>query len=232
MKIFSLLHPASYSLTRLLLPVGVALASLAPAAASAQQKAMLEKSASYALDNSFRAFVVPVQDNLGKIKYYDVTVALTISPSGVVSSTAKVTATLSPIVTSMVVPPGSYKASDGTLCTVSNITTATGRIQSTFSCVLNATQVEFAVATGTVSAGHPFVTPLLKAGIDKLPEVSSMIWGVVLNSSSSSAKIAGCGNIYINPAHEIGAVTNGKIVSLSLYYSNSAYLCGFSLTKQ
>ncbi|MFZ1426537.1 MAG: hypothetical protein WAS21_07190 [Geminicoccaceae bacterium] len=226
-----LFHQATYAFSRLLVPISVAVATLVPGAASAQQKAMLEKSASYALDNNFRAFVVPIQDNLGNVKYYDVTVALTISPSGVVSPTAKVTATASPLVTSMVIPPGTYKASDGTLCTVANITTATGRIQSNFSCALSAVRVEFAVATGPVSAGHPFLTPLIAAKIDKLPEVGSKIWGVTL-TNTSGAKIAGCGAFSTNPMTEIGAVTNGNIISLSLYSNNPAFKCGFNLTKQ
>lgn len=231
MTILNIPYHVEHASSKRLIALGIGFALLTPGAASAQQKAMLEKSASYALDNNFRAFIVPIQDNIGNIKYYDVTVALSISPSGVVSPTAKVTATASSIVTSMVIPPGTYKASDGTLCTVDNITTATGRIQSNFSCALSAVRVEFAVATGPVSAGHPFLTPLIAAKIDKLPEVGSKIWGVTLTNTSRAA-IAGCGIFSTNPMTELGAITNGKIISLSLYSNNPILMCGFNLTKQ
>lgn len=124
-----------------------------------------------------------------------------------------------------------HKASDGILCIIANLTTVTGRIQCNLSSALNAARAEFAVAAGPVSADHPFLTPHIKGNIDKLSEASSKIWSVAL-ASSWGAAIAGCEDFSTNPATEIGATTNVKIINLSLYSASAAYRCGFGLTKQ
>lgn len=220
------------ALTGLVLSAASVLALLAPDTADAQQRAMLEKSSSYALDNNFRAFRVPVRDSNGRTKYYDLTVALTISPAGVVSSTANVTVTPSPNIETLVVPPGTYTAVDGTSCRVSNIVLANGRIQSTFTCTRDSTQIEFAVATGPVAAGHPFLTALKNIGIDTLPEVGTKTWGMVSSSNFSNSSINGCGSfVPTNATQAIGAVTNGNAVSVSLYVRTD-FRCGVNLLKQ
>lgn len=212
-----------------------ALAALVPLAAQAQQKVLLERSSSYALDNKFKAYQVPVLDSSGRIKFYDVTVTLNVAANGTLGASASVASVLSTPTPSMVITPGSYRASDGTVCTVSNITTATGRVQSSFSCGLNTIHIDFAVATGAIVAGHPFYTPLHDLHVDTLPEASSKNWGVVLNSNSSSAGIAGCTSLNTSTPKAIGAVTNGNVVSIAKYQSSgasAAFSCGFNLTKQ
>lgn len=212
-----------------------ALAALVPLAAQAQQKVLLERSSSYALDNKFKAYQVPVLDSSGRVKYFDVTVTLNVTAAGTLGTSASVVATPAPPVTNLVITPGSYRASDGTICTVTNVTTATGRVQSSFSCALNMTHIDFAVATGAIVAGHPFYTPLHTIGVDGLGDAASRTWGMVLNSSSPSATIAGCNNITTNPPNAIGAVASGNSVSISKYTSGGAsirFTCGFILTKQ
>ena len=213
-----------------LLALGAVLVLL-PGAASAQ-KAMLEKSPTYAIDNVYHSYRVPVQDKTNKIKYYDLTVTLTVGTTGVVSSTAKVVATASPTVTTLVVPPGTYKASDGTVCTVTNINLVGGRVESTFSCALNTTKTDFAVATGTVSSGHPYLSTLLARKVDQLPEVATKAWGVV--KSNVPNRIASCGSFSTGSYNSsIGLTTNGSIVSVALYNgSPTSYNCGITLTKQ
>lgn len=211
-----------------------ALAALVPLAAQAQQKVLLERSSSYALDNKFKAYQVPVLDSSGRVKYFDVTVTLNVTAAGTLGTSASVAAIASPIVTNMVITPGNYRASDGTVCTVSNITTATGRVQSSFSCALNTTHIDFAVATGAIVAGHPFYTPLHALGVDSLPEASSKTWGMVLNSNSSTTSIAGC-NLAANVPNVVGAVAAGNFVSIFKYSATRlpvAFSCGFNLTKQ
>lgn len=219
------------TLARLVLSAASVLALLAPDTADAQQRAMLEKSSSYALDNIFRAFRVPVRDSNGRVKYQDVTVTLSISSTGVISSTASVTATASPNVTYLVVRPGTYEAVDGTICTVTNITLSNGRIQSTFTCTRNSVQIEFAVTTGPVAAGHPFLTALKNIGIDTLPEVGTKTWGMV-SASNGNNNINSCGGFYTNgQTQAVGAVTDSNVVSVSLY-SRTAFQCGVNLTRQ
>ena len=100
----------------------VALASgLTPAMAMAAPATQLDKSATYAFGNEVHAFRVPTTDSAGKIKYNDVVIKLTVGATGVIatSATVTVTASVNPP-TSVNLVPGSYKASDGTTCTVTN----------------------------------------------------------------------------------------------------------------
>lgn len=89
----------------------------------------MEKSANYTFGNEVRAFRVPTTDSAGKINYYDVVIKLTVGQTGVIASTANVTATnsLNPP-TSVSILPDTYKASDGTVCTATNFTLTSGRI--------------------------------------------------------------------------------------------------------
>ena len=89
----------------------VLVAAIAPALAMAAPNTLLEKSATYALDNQYRSYRVPTPDSTGKIKYYDVTVKLTVGPTGIIAPSAIVTATLSPNIASMIIAPGSYDRS-------------------------------------------------------------------------------------------------------------------------
>jgi hypothetical protein len=140
----------------------------------ANPRILLEKSASYALDNKMRAFRAPVTNSAGVVKYYDVTVTLGVNTNGVVMPSASVAATPSlPIPSTGVIPPGTYKASDGDTCTVTNIVLTNGRIQSFFSCKDGARVFELSLATGPVSAGHPFLDALLAAGINARPDVNT-----------------------------------------------------------
>ncbi|MFO1037806.1 MAG: hypothetical protein U1E45_13245 [Geminicoccaceae bacterium] len=210
-----------------------ALALLLPGAAQAQQKAMLEKSATYALDNKIRSFRVPVLDSTGKAKYYDVTVTLTVNTNGTLGSSATVVSTFSPNVTTLVIPPGTYKATDGTTCIVTNMNLTNGRVQSNLRCALNTNRLEIAAATGPVSPDHPFYSALKYASIDMLPEVNTKTWGIVTTASGSPVDIAGCGvrSIEESPYYTISSSTNGNTVTF-IWYNSKNVKCGFSIVKQ
>ncbi len=201
------------------------------AAAQTNPRIMLEKSASYSLDNKVRAFKVPVTDSNGVIKYYDITVTLGVSTTGIVNSTAAVTATASPSVTTGVIVPGTYKASDGTTCTVNNITLQNGRIESFFSCLDNGNGAahQLAVVTGSVSTGHPFLDALVAAGIDVRPGVTAYTWGLTTNGTFS---VGTCGNF--GQDWPVGAQTDGSHLTLSIfnYYKPGAFRCSATFTKQ
>ena len=145
------MHPV----TRCLLAGATLAAGLVPTLALAAPKAMLEKSATYALDSTIRSFRVPTQDSAGNIKYYDVTITLTIDSNGKPTA-AVVSSNPSLSVVQGVIQPGTYRAANGATCTVTNITLNNGRIQSFFRCTNGANLFELSVATGAVSAGHPF----------------------------------------------------------------------------
>jgi hypothetical protein len=217
-----------YLLTLLLLSTGL------PSFAVAQSnpRIMLEKSQSYALDNKVRAFRVPVTNSAGVVTYYDVTVTLGVSTTGVVIPTATVTATRSPSVTTGVVPPGTYRAADGTTCRVTNLTLTNGRIQSFFSCFedgLASQPFELSVANGPISTGHPYLTQLVKAGIHTHPDVNTYTWGLVTNGGAR--KVVNCGYLYTG--RPVGIKTNGSqlIVSLFTQSAPGTFLCSATFTK-
>jgi hypothetical protein len=213
-------------------PMAIALgAILAPTLASAATpRAMLEKSASYALDNQVRAFRVPTIDSAGRIKYYDVTIKLTIGTNGTIASSATVTSSLSPVVPTAVNQPGTYKASDGTTCVVTNITLSNGRIQSYFRCTSNTTNWEMSVASGPISSGHPYQSQLVAAGANQLPDAATYTWGVV-TAGSVNARVGGCPNWTTSSI--VGAKTDGNLLIMSLFDTNPFELyCGGTLVKQ
>ncbi len=208
--------------------------ALLPALAAGQTnpRIMLEKSQSYAVDKTVRAFQVPVTDSAGVVKYYDITVTLGVSTTGIVSSSATVAATPSPSVTSGVIVPGTYVAADGTKCVVTNVTLTNGRIQSFFSCLDNGVTTaaqQLSVATGPVSAGHPFLDLLVIAGIDVRPDTSTYSWGLTTNGVFSVGNVGSYG-----PRWPVGAKTNGNqlILSIFSYAKPGNFACSATFTKQ
>lgn len=191
---------------------------------------MLEKSQSYALDNKVRAFRVPVTNSAGVVKYYDVTVTLGVNTAGVVSPTATVLATPSPNVPTGVVVPGTYRATDGTTCVVTNFTLTNGRIQSFFSCLDNGVATaphQLSVATGPISAGHPYLTQLVAAGIHTHPDVNTYTWGLTTNGTFYVGTCRGFSG------YPVGAKTNGSQLILSIFYyvAPGNFMCSATFTK-
>jgi hypothetical protein len=183
------------------------------ALAQPNPRIMLEKSQSHALDNKVRAFRVPITNSAGVVKYYDVTVTLGVNTLGVPSTTAVVQATLSPpIGATGVIPPGTYVATDGTRCVVTNFTLTNGRIQSFFACNEGGRLHQLSLATGLISAGHPYQTQLVAAGIHTHPDVNTYTWGLTGNGYFG---VGTCGNYY--DGWPVGAKTNGSQLILSIF---------------
>jgi hypothetical protein len=196
---------------------------------------MLENSQSYALDNYVRAFRVPTRDSAGTIHYYDVTITLGVGTDGKPSQTAQVSASPSPIITTGVIVPGTYKAPDSsTRCNVTNMTLTNGRIQSFFTC--NSDNpfypssppyiFELSVVTGPITAGHPYLNQLVAAGIDKRTDVGTYTWGIITNHAFYT-----CGR-WLNEGYPVGAKTNGSQLILSFFNTQGLYQCDYTFTKQ
>lgn len=220
---------------------GVALWALGAgmeAVAATPPRAMLEKSAAYALDNTVRAFRVPTIGSTGAVKYYDVTIGLTVNNDGSISPVAEVGATLSPSVASGVIAPGTYKSTDGgTTCTVTNVALGNGRVQSALVCNNSAFPTykpEVSVATGAIASGHPFLAQLVAAGIDKHSDAATYAWGLVTNGRFQVGASASCGGYYYVAGYPIGAKTNGSLLTLSLFNKTApgAFLCTATFIKQ
>lgn len=212
-------------------------AALAPAAALADTGVQLEKSATYAFGSEVHAFRVPTTDSAGKITYNDVVIKLNVGANGSIATSAAVTATASPNPpTTVNIVPGTYKASDGTTCTITNFTLTNARVQSNVLCVTpnrygNAYNWDFSVVTGTVTSGHPFLTDLVAVAIDKRSDVNTQIWGLVTGGISGSS-IGQCSTFYTK--NIIGAKTNGNQIIISLFNPThpASYSCSGTLVKQ
>ena len=65
------------------------------------------------------------------------------------------------------VPEGSYRAADGTICTVDNVKIQ-GRTQSYLGCdrPSGTYHFELSVVSGSVSSGHPYLPQLVNYGVD------------------------------------------------------------------
>ncbi len=205
-----------------------------PLLAQAEPTALLEKSASYAVDNTFKAYSVPTKDANGKIKYYDVTVTLGVNNDGTVSPIADVVSKVSPSITTKKLVPGSYKSTSGDIiCTVTNMTLTNGRIQSNLSCTRTTSSQNFTLsaATGGISSGHPFLSELVKYGVSKRTDVATQTWGVMTNSFFT---IGSCSSGSYSATTPIGAKTDGKNLILSVYSrtETSSFLCSATLVKQ
>lgn len=218
------------SFSRRVLPTCL-LAALTPVVVLAAPATQLEKSATYAFGNEVHAFRVPTTDSTGKIIYNDVVIKLGVGTNGAIATSATVIAT--PSVnppTTVNILPGSYKASDGTTCTVTNMTLTDARVQSNVLCLTPTSyNWEFSVVTGTVASGHPFLSELAAAAIDKRSDVNTQIWGLV-TGGNTNARLGGCSGF--STKNIIGAKTNGNQIIVSLFGGSSGTFCGGTLVKQ
>lgn len=218
-----------------LLAGGVALAPTLSTAAT--PRAMLEKSATYALDGTVHAFSLPTVDSTGKIKFYDVDVELVVNLDGTITKANVTKSVLSPVVTTRKIVPGTYQETGGTdKCTVKNLTLTNGRIESAFKCS-NGTAAsnvfEFTVVNGPVSAGHPFQAELVARGVNLKPDVATYSWGWI---TSANALFLGACNTYFS-GFPIGIKTDGSRIIVSLFTNDGSttvaptFSCGNTLNK-
>ncbi len=209
----------------------IILFALTPTIAQAVTPAiMLEKSASYALSDTVRAFSVPTIDSTGKIKYFDVIIDLNVNTGGIISSTANVLATPSPVITTKILVPGNYKVTGSTdTCKVNNIKLTNGRTQSFIKCTRGTAVNELSVANGAISAGHPFYAELIAKKANLYTDVATQTWGL---TDGSGFYIGSC---YYYAGYAIGAKTDGSQIVLSTYSNGSVapypYRCGNTLVR-
>ncbi len=211
------------------------LSILVPTIGFATPHAMLEKAQTYALDSQIRAFQAPTVDSKGKIKYYDMTIKLTVKNDGSVSPIASVSSHPSTSIRNGALVAGTYKSAAGaSICKVTNIPLTNGRFQSFFICkydYLNSGgNYELSVVTGSVAAGHPYFSELAPYGIAKRSDVNTQAWGIVTNGDYSNT---GCG-ILVDTGTPLSAKTDGNTLILS-YYNNgspSKLACSAIFTKQ
>lgn len=198
----------------------------------------LERSTVLSFDRQFRAYRVPTVDANGVVRYLDITVTLTPGANGIPATTAAVSSVLSPTVASNAIVPGTYKYLPVTTtnidsCVVTNVPLVGGRTQSFFNCSDNGKALEMSVATGPISAGHPFLTELQYANAHTRTDAANYFWGKV--TASDSSRYLGLCSFYRSDIVGIKQVNNQIIVYNFDDGSNAAgngVDCSVILTRQ
>ncbi len=182
------------------------------------QTAKLENSSTFATGETIQAFRVPTFDSTNKMKLFDAVIQLTINPDGSINPVATVTSTPSLIVGTVNVVPGTYQETGGAdKCVVTNIKLTNGRTQSLFRCAdsVNGGTFEFSVATGAISAGHPFQNQLVVKKVNIRTDVGTQNWGIVTATNNNAFRLGGC--TFSNPVGTaIGVKTDGNIVTVTV----------------
>jgi hypothetical protein len=218
-------------LTALTLAAGALIALHAPTLSFAQTTnpgLRLQYSEITGVDNKVYIYGIPTTDSAGNRKTYDAVIDLSAASNGSVASTASVTSTPTVAFPPSKLVAGTYKSSGAATCKVSNSILKTGRAQSFFQCLSDSgASLELAVVTGSVGAGHPFTTELVRAGIDKRADVANFAWGL---STKGGSNIGGCGGF--NTGYPIAAQQVGNQIVLSYFrYYDGAIYCSTTLTK-
>lgn len=196
---------------------GILLAAVTSGAVLPAPKTQLEKSATYAFSKEVHAFRAPTTDSAGRINHYDVVIKLNVGQTGVIAASAAVTATASTnSPTSVSLVPGSYKASDGATCTVTNVTLTGARIQSNVLSLSPqfSTNWEFSIVTGPVATGRPFPSNLVAGGVDKRSEANRQVMGIMMGRSINKS-IDNCRSL--STINIITAKINGDQIIVSAF---------------
>ncbi len=212
------------------LALSLAIGTLLPViAVAATPTAFLENAEVIAAGTQVRAFRVPTKDANGNIKYYNLTINLTVGSDGKFGTTAAATSTLSPTTLSNQFVAGTYTDNKGTnakTCTVSTSVLNGGRIEVALSCKTpNDFIFSAAWATGIIS-GHPFELDLKAAGIDKIPGYQNYSWGKTSYPEGGSWWSCFSANDIIS-ARQVG-----NTLSLTNYKADNIADCGITLIRQ
>jgi hypothetical protein len=191
-----------------------------PAAAAPPQIAYLEKAQTQASGTQIRSFGVPATDLDGKIKYWDVTIDLTIDTAGKPSPTATVSSIKKVNVKSNLLVAGTYADSVGGTCKIVNGTLTGGRTESAITCTKGSYRIDLSAINGAIG-GHPNELELKAAGVDQLPSFGDSGWGIVGYAY---------GYTCMGLNHVVSARQVGTQVILTNYVNDPVVNCGLTLT--
>lgn len=195
-------------------------AALLAAAGAGAQTSFAERSQHTVDGQQIRLFGLPTTDANGKVKYYDVTVSLTIGANGRPASSAAVETAPSPKVKATEFLPGAYVAlSDGVPCTLVN-SPFSGRVQYDLRCTRSDGDLITMTWYNGPIAGHPLEALLVNAGLDTLPGNEEYSWGRVTFTNAGSQ--FGCLTTF---GHLFGARQVGDLLTLSNYVDNVSLNC-------
>lgn len=199
----------------------------APAFAQATNPGMrLQYSEITGIDNKVYIYGIPTTDSAGNRKTYDAVVELSAMGNGAPATSAIVTPSVSPGLTSGKIVAGTYKSSAAGTCKVTNFALRTGRVQSLMQCVSdNGTPFEMSAVTGTIGAGHPFEAQLKANNFHLRGDVNAYTWGAVTKSGSN---LGACGGFTAGDEMAVQQVGNQILVYL---FFGASLDCTTTLTK-
>jgi hypothetical protein len=190
---------------------------------AATPAAFLERAQNQSSAAQYRSFSVPVTGPTGQVKYFDVTVDLTVQADGTLGPTANVTSVPSPkkVKTNLFVG-GAYKDPLGASCTVDPNWLPTGRQETAVTCTSGAFGTWQATWQNGDIDGNSNSTQLIAAGIDKI-NWQGFAWGLVLQSPGGYDRCLFTDGI-------LGARQDGALIVIGYYGSANTMLCGMTLT--
>lgn len=190
--------------------------------------AYLERSEVIATGKQVRAYRVPTRDIVGKIRYYDLVINLSVLDDGkIATSASSITPTLSPSVLSNQFVPGTYTDNQGTTCIVNTSVLNGGRVEVALSCKESSYIFTANWASGAIG-GHPLELDLVQTGIDKIPGYGNYSWGKV--GATSNVSWWDC--FYSGGGDIISARQVGNTLSVYNYRTDNMVNCGINLIKQ
>lgn len=207
-------HPIACSL------LGLSAIAAIPAAAAPPQIAYMEKAPIQASGTQIRSFGVPTSALDGTLKYWDITIDLTIDTAGKPVPTATVTSVKKVSVKSNLIVAGTYTDSVGGSCKIVNGTLISGRAESAITCTKGSYRVDLTAVNGAIG-GHPYELELKAAGVDQLPSFGDSSWGVVGYAY---------GYTCLGLNHVVSARQVGTQVVLTNYVNDPVVNCSLTLT--
>jgi hypothetical protein len=209
---------------RALLPCALGIA-LPAGAANPPDTSYAEKSSIVGTGQVIHLYGLPTTDVTGALKYYDVTLTLTVNDNGVPTNAA-LAAVKSPTAKTNQFVPGTYGGPNGETCTLQTSAFG-GRVAVDLSCtVTNGMSSSFSWWTGPI-AGNPLETQLVAAKLDQLPGNEQYAWGR-MNFRSANVYWFGC----MLPNDLVSARQVGNTISITDYRNDNIVDCASQIIKQ
>ncbi len=231
-KLVLSLSVLSFALGIFLIPALTLAADDLALAAGNGPAAYLERSQIIGTGNQIKVYRLPATDSKGKVRYWDVTLDLSLNSTTGKPIKASVISTSSPNVYSNEFIPGTYTGgSEGyycgdVTCTITTSVLNGGRMEVALSC--QDTNCGYTFSGSAVSGlipGHPFELDLVAAGIDKITGYQQYSWGKVAYSYATWWSCIDTGDV-------ISATQVGNTIVLSGYDKGNVQKCGITLVKQ
>lgn len=193
---------------------------------AAAQTAYLERAQVLAAGSQIQTFRLPAKGTTGAIKYWDMTVEVSIGANGKPEAVSIKSLVASPKFLGSDFIAGKYLDANGAPCTVTTGLLDGGRQEGAFTCTNGDSPLAGSWTSGPV-AGHPLEIDLRAAGIDLIAGQPNYAWGKVA-SVAFNRTVWNC----FNTNEIISARQAGNQIVISNYGADNVADCGMTLTLQ